>query len=158
MGTLLYVGSYLDCSPLRLYPEIHDFLYVDQAPENSTCHWGYTEKDGPIYLKNFGRDFQRNLKKMGCCILSAEISDKSWMFTLQLQGKIKTLIYLINTVFPSVESEHLALLLPCTILFVKGYIPLIKDCINLAPQLTTVISNHVLDDLCPKLVLLSHKE
>jgi hypothetical protein len=119
---------------------------VDQAPTNSTGHWGfrfYKKNKCPIYQKNFYPSLRHQIRKQGFNIMETEKLPFQWTFLLQDENNIKKkkLIYFVDTVFPHLQTENQYTMLSlCTVLYVRGFYPSYKACARLCPKLKLILT------------------
>jgi len=150
MKRLLYLGADNDITPIISYPDIKQFVYVDQLPRNYHAHYGIKYYKG-LYIpqyhskKNMVQVFVDKMKKQFQDILVRRDGDK-----LEIRfEKNRTLTYWLNTLLPTftaknqfkkikevdgeekydyydstnLTKEIIDSMLKCNILFIKGYYP-----------------------------------
>lgn len=109
-GRLLYFGSDIDLSPIILYPNINDFVYIDQTPRNYEAHWGVKYYKGlyiPSYRPDCGdKDMVESLiekmKKKFSNVKSHRDGDK---LVIKF-GKNRKLTYWLNTLLPNFTYKN----------------------------------------------------
>lgn len=55
MDRILYLGADTDLTPIILYPQIKEFVYIDQLPRNYEAHWGIEYYKG-LYIPKYRPD------------------------------------------------------------------------------------------------------
>lgn len=151
MKRLLYLGSDDDITPIISYPDIKQFVYVDQLPRNYHAHYGIKYYKGiyiPQYVhskKDMVQVLVDKMKKQFQDILVQRDGDK-----LEIRfEKNRTLTYWLNTLLPTftaknqfkkikevdgkekydyydstnLTKEIINSILKCNVLFIKGYYP-----------------------------------
>lgn len=151
MKSLLYLGADDDLTPIISYPDIKQFVYVDQLPRNYHAHYGIKYYKGiyiPQYVhskKDMVQVLVDKMKKQFQDILVRRDGDK-----LEIRfEKNRTLTYWLNTLLPTftaknqfkkikevdgkekydyydstnLTKEIIDSMLKCNVLFIKGYYP-----------------------------------
>jgi hypothetical protein len=125
---LLYIGAGTDASPLLL-KQYTEFIFVDQCPDNTTGHMGFTfegRRKVMIPYKRFYQNVRRRILHLGMTITSTQKQDKLWVFTIDRNQKQITLRYHVNRVFPKIPKKVQDEIAGCKALYISGYCPDVK--------------------------------
>lgn len=139
---LLYIGAGTDATPLLL-KQYNEYIFLDQCPDNSTGHMGFTfegRRKVMIPYKRFYQNVRRRILHLGMKIMSTQKHDKLWVFTINRNHKPITLRYHVNRVFPKVPKKVQDELAGCRALYIVGYCPDIKV-FDMTPSLRTIYSS-----------------
>lgn len=49
MKRILYLGAGMDLTPIWMYPDVKEFVYIDQLPRNALCEYGIIYHKG-LYI------------------------------------------------------------------------------------------------------------
>ncbi len=106
---LLYLGSDTDLSPILLYPDIKEFVYIDQLPRNYESHWGITYYKG-LYIPQYRPDTKGNMidllvKKMRKHFTHVKVNREGDLLTIYFD-KNKKLTYWLNTLLPEFTDKN----------------------------------------------------
>lgn len=134
MKFALYIGAGADMAPVRLFPQIKHFIYIDSRPQSP---YGVLDYDSGRFSDD---------SFIGVLLLAAEkegfildLSEAAYLKFTAADGR--TLRYFINTAFP----EHLtdgvrAVIAECDTLILAGFCP-DRAVLDLAPRLETVLGS-----------------
>lgn len=106
---LLYLGSDTDLSPIILYPEIKEFVYIDQLPRNYKSHWGIDYYKG-LYIPQYRPDKKGDMindliQKMKKNFHNVKVTRDGDLLTIYFD-KNKKLIYWLNTILPEFDYQN----------------------------------------------------
>lgn len=132
MKSALYIGAGVDMAPVRLFPQIKHFIYIDSRPQSP---YGVLDYDSGRFSDD---------SFIGALLLSAEkegfildLSEAAYLKFTAAGGR--TLCYFINIAFPEHLTEfHKAAIAECDTLILAGFCP-DRVVLELAPHLETVL-------------------
>ena len=104
MDRILYFGADIDLTPVILYPNIREFVYIDQLPRNYEAHWGIEYYKG-IYIPKYRPDAGgKNMIEVLHNKLDSKFNDVKYVRNGDLLefefDKGRKLYYWINTLLP----------------------------------------------------------
>lgn len=131
MKTALYIGAGTDMTPVRLFPSIKNFVYIDSQPQSP---YGTLDYDtGRFYNDRF------MIGLLATAVEEGFILKQSSESYLEFVADGRTLRYFINTSFPEhLGAAHCAAIAECDTLILAGYCP-DRAVLELAPGLETVL-------------------
>ena len=101
---LLYIGSYTDIAPFRLFPYVTRFVFVDQCPDDKRKHFGFLADGKPTHQKNMYTTLRKNMRQSGFRVTNhVHKTQYLWTFHIEdVSGKREPFVldYFVNTIFP----------------------------------------------------------
>ena len=129
--TILYIGSYVDVSPLKLFAPlgVSKFVYVDQCPGDALNYFAWQNPK-----RNMLKKFQSNMRQMGFQVTTL-LQQSIWTFHLQhLQYGQVIVSYHTNTMFPEQASDQLKEeMKQCSVLYIRGFWPCYNKVVEWSP-------------------------
>ena len=132
MESALYIGAGADMAPVRLFPAIKNFVYIDSQPQSP---YGTLDYDtGRFYNGDFIRDVIGAAEEEG--FILKRISGSYLEFVAEPDRKLR---YFTNTSFPEhLGPAHRIAIAECDTLILAGFCP-DRVVLDLAPRLETVL-------------------
>lgn len=143
MKSALYIGAGADMAPVRLFPAIKNFVYIDSQPQSP---YGTLDYDtGRFYNGDFISAVISAAEEEG--FILKRVSGSYLEFVAEPDRKLR---YFTNTSFPEhLGPAHRIAIAECDVLILAGFCP-DRSVLKLAPRLETVLGSlhtvYVLDE------------
>lgn len=143
---VLYIGAYIDITPLLLLKTATNFCYIDQCPNDILGARGFSLSSRGEKITHYDdtmfKSFIRKIRKAGFCIVDQQTTDTQWLFRLSNKEKVFTLTYYVNIVFPNVSDTKVwEDIRKCSVLYISGYNPDVESLTNIPLTIVGATSN-----------------